>query len=275
MSDAERAASTYSAAADHFDDPALSFWDRYGRRTVSRADLAPGQRVLDACCGTGASALPAAHAVGPDGRVIGLDLAEPALARGRAKARERGLANVELRVGDVRRTGLESGSFDAVVCVFGIFFLEDMTAGIAELWRLVRPGGRLAVTVWGPRFLEPATAAFWAAVRSEDPALVGAFQPWTRVTDADALARLLEAGGVVAPDVEPEAGTQPLAAPEDWWSIVLGTGFRATVERLGADAAARVRTANLAWIRDHAVRTLETNVIYGVARKPGATAGGP
>src|SRR5262245_7343131 len=90
-------AATYAATADHFDDPALSFWDRYGRRTVARAGLRPGDRVLDACCGTGASALPAAHEVGPDGHVLGLDLSAPMLALARAKAHRQGLSNVEFR----------------------------------------------------------------------------------------------------------------------------------------------------------------------------------
>src|SRR5689334_12122509 len=113
-------AATYAATADHFDDPALSFWDRFGRRTVERIGLRPGDRVLDACCGTGASALPAAHVAG---HVLGLDVSEPALARARAKAHAQGLTNVEFRAVDVERTGLPSESFDAVVCVFGVFFL--------------------------------------------------------------------------------------------------------------------------------------------------------
>ncbi len=62
-----RTEATYSAAADHFDDPPLAFWSRIGERTIERASLQPGHRVLDVCSGTGASALPAAEAVGPTG----------------------------------------------------------------------------------------------------------------------------------------------------------------------------------------------------------------
>jgi ubiquinone/menaquinone biosynthesis C-methylase UbiE len=76
-------AATYAAAADHFDDPVLFFWDRVGRQTVDRIGLRGGDRVLDACCGTGASALPAAQLVGATGHVLGVDVAEPALALAR------------------------------------------------------------------------------------------------------------------------------------------------------------------------------------------------
>jgi SAM-dependent methyltransferase len=260
-------AATYAATADHFDDAALSFWDRYGRETVARTGLRPGAHVLDVCCGTGASALPAAQAVGATGHVLGIDLAEPALALARAKARAARLGNVEFRCADAEHTGLPSESFGAVVCVFGVFFLPDIAAAIAELWRLVRPGGTLAITVWGPDFLEPATTAFWAAVGVERPDLVGAFHPWTRVTGPAALSRLFEQAGTAAPDIEAESGTHPLARPDDWWTIVLGTGYRATVEQLEAAAARRVRTASVTWLRQHAIRELRTNVVYARARR--------
>jgi SAM-dependent methyltransferase len=260
-------AATYAATADNFDAPALSFWDRFGRETVARIGLRTGDRVLDACCGTGASALPAAHVVGAAGRVLGLDLAEPALDLARAKARAQGLTNVEFRSADVEHTGLPPDSFDAVVCVFGVFFLPDMPAAVAELWRLVRPGGMLAITVWGPGFLEPATTAFWEAVGAERPDLVGGFHPWTRVTDPAAVSQLFDQGGAAVPSVEAESGTHPLADPEDWWTMVLGTGYRATVQRLDPEAAGRVRTSSVEWLRRHEVRELEVNVIYARARK--------
>src|SRR5215468_7705715 len=121
-----RAATTYNAAADHYDDAANSFWARFGRATVERLQLSAGAHVLDVCCGSGASALPAAQAVGPQGHVTGVDLASN---------------------------------------------LPDMAAGVRSLWSAVRPGGRLAITTWGPRWFEPGTTAFWNAVREARPEL--------------------------------------------------------------------------------------------------------
>src|SRR5262245_12010446 len=175
---AERAAGTYTAAADHYLLPALGFWDRWGAATVARLPLSPGDAVLDVCCGAGASALPAARAVGPSGSVLGLDLAEPLLALARQRAADLGLKNASFRAGDATATGLEDGSFDAVVCVFGVFFAADMPAFVAELWRLVRRGGTLAITTWGPAWCEPASSVFWESVKAIEPALFRAFNPW-------------------------------------------------------------------------------------------------
>src|SRR5580658_2167951 len=125
-SEQSKAAATYNAASDHFDDPALSFWDRFGQRTVERLGLRPGEKVLDVCCGSGASALPAAARVGPAGRVVGVDLSDRLLDLCRAKAKARGLRNVEARRGDMEHLDLPKESFDAVVCVFGLFFATDV-----------------------------------------------------------------------------------------------------------------------------------------------------
>jgi ubiquinone/menaquinone biosynthesis C-methylase UbiE len=88
-----------------------------------------------------------------------VDLAENLLELARRKAKQRGLKNLDFRAGDMLNLGLPEASFDAVVCVFGIFFVPDMPAAVGQLWRLVRPGGTLAITTWGPRFFEPASIA--------------------------------------------------------------------------------------------------------------------
>src|ERR1700738_1740202 len=88
---------TYNAAADHYGHPALSFWDRFGKRTVERLPLASGMNVLDVCCGMGGSALPAAERVAPTGSVLAVDLAQNLLDRGTQRAKERRLTNIEFR----------------------------------------------------------------------------------------------------------------------------------------------------------------------------------
>ena len=93
----KKAAATYNAASDFYDHPANTFWERYGRRTIERLPLPQGARVLDVCCGSGASALPAAGAVGPDGTVTGVDLAENLLALARTKAEQQTPAALRAR----------------------------------------------------------------------------------------------------------------------------------------------------------------------------------
>ncbi len=127
-----RSAATFNAASDFYDHEANSFWERFGRRTIERLGLRPGARVLDVCCGSGASAIPAAEAVGPSGSVLGVDLSEDLLELARAKARSRRLANIEFRAGDMLALDLPDSAFDAVVCVFGVF-VPDMSAAAREL----------------------------------------------------------------------------------------------------------------------------------------------
>jgi SAM-dependent methyltransferase len=147
-----RALRTYNSAADVYDDPANSFWERFGSRTIERMRLSEGATVLDVCCGSGASALPAAECVGPSGFVLGVDLADRLLEKARAKAQARGLSNIQFRMGDMLNLPISGTQFDAVVCVFGVFFAPDMSLALRVLWESVRSGGQLAITTWGPRF---------------------------------------------------------------------------------------------------------------------------
>src|SRR5882724_7935297 len=188
----QRAASTYNAAADFYDASPLSFWDYFGRRTIELASLSIGSRVLDICCGAGASALPAAEAVGPTGKVIGVDLATQLLELARTKAIQRRLGNIEFEVGEMLSMRFPVANFDAVVCVFGIFFVPDMAMAVSELWSRVRPGGKLAMTTWGPNLFEPANDAFWCSITNVRPDLYKGFNPWDRIDDPAGLRKILD-----------------------------------------------------------------------------------
>lgn len=261
-----KAQKTYDAAADRFDARPLGFWARYGERTVARLGLKPGATVLDVACGTGASALPAAAAVGPMGRVIGVDVAENLLRVAREKAKRRGFRNVEFRQADMTDLRYPDGAFDAVVCVFGVFFVKDMETLMAELWRMVKSGGQLAITTWGPRIFAPMYEKWNETVRSVRSDLATDFNPWDRITTPDAVRRLFADAGIPGAEVTPEAGRQPLDGPEDVWTVAAGSGLRWTIEQLGRDAE-RLRETMLAWARDTRLAAIETNVIYAVATR--------
>lgn len=265
-----RAARAYAAAADHYDRPSLAFWDRLGAETVARLRLQPGQAVLDLCCGAGASALPAARAVGPAGRVLGIDVAEPLLDLARARAAREDLANAEFRHGDATRTGLPGGRFDAVVCVFGVFFAADMAAFATEMWRLVAPGGILAITTWGPGLFEPANSCFWEAVAEIDPSLVRAFNPWDKITTEAALAELFTSAAATHPVVAAVPGQHHLRHPDQFWDVVLGSGYRATVDALGPGQQEQLRDGLLRRLRAAGITALRTDAIFGTARRPEA-----
>ena len=264
----QRAASTYNAAADFYDASPLGFWDYFGRRTIERASLPIGSRVLDVCCGAGASALPAAEAVGQTGAVIGVDLAKELLELARAKAIQRRLRNIEFEVGDMLSLRFSVASFDAAVCVFGIFFVPDMSKAVSELWSRIRPGGKLAVTTWGPNFCEPANDAFWSSIKDIRPDLYKGFNPWDRINDPAGLRKILDEGGVASAKIIAENRLHPIKAAEDWWTIVLGSGYRGTVEQLDLAERQKVQEANLAFIRDEKISAVETNVLYALATKP-------
>ena len=196
-----------------------------------------------------------------------VDLAEKLLNKGAQRAAEQGLTNIEFRRADLESLPFPDRTFDAVLCVFGIFFVPDLQRAIRELWRLVRSNGLLVITIWGRGLFEPADGIFWEAVRREDPELYRSIKPWSKIFDPDPLHSLLLECGVSDPEVVAEPGWHPLRAPEDWWTIVLGSGYRSTVDALSPPNRERVRTASIDGVRRADIRQLRTDAVYATARR--------
>ena len=268
---AEQLGAVFDATADHYDDEPLAYLARFGRHSVEQARVGPGDRVLDVACGSGASALPAAEQAGPSGRVLAVDVSERLLALARAKAEQAGLDNVEFRTGDMRDLDLPAASFDVVQLVFGVFFVPDMEALTRELWSLVKPGGRLVITVWARGLMEPAYSAFFEAVGAERPDLVPTEPRWVSVADPADLRATLVGGGIPdeAIEIVGERGMHELPHPDEFWTIVLGSGMRGSLDPLPPDARERVRHRLLAFIEAKGITQLPIDAYYGRATKPG------
>ena len=118
------------------------------RILLEAAAAVPGERVLDVGCGTGATLIPFAAAVGPQGHATGIDIAAPMLARARERVAEQGLTNVTLLQADAQVHDFAPASFDLVTSRFGVMFFADPTAAFRNLCGALRPGGRLCMAVW-------------------------------------------------------------------------------------------------------------------------------
>jgi ubiquinone/menaquinone biosynthesis C-methylase UbiE len=187
-------------------------------RLLALAAPAPGERVLELACGTGGVGIAAAELVGPAGEVVLSDVAPEMTAI--AAARARGLANVSARPLDLERIDEPDGAYDAVLCREGLMFAVDPAGAASELRRVLRPGGRFAVAVWGPRERNPWLALVFDAVSAvvgapvPPPGIPGPFS----LDDADRLAGVLAAGGLA--DVTVEEVAVPLRAGsfDEWFT---------------------------------------------------------
>jgi demethylmenaquinone methyltransferase/2-methoxy-6-polyprenyl-1,4-benzoquinol methylase len=121
-------------------------WRLWQRAFVRHAGIGAGARVLDVGCGTAELTLVLARMVGPGGRVVGVDFSEGMLAVGRAKVARSPLADrIELRHGDALDLPFAAGTFDAAASAFVMRNVADLDRALAEMARVVRPGGRLAI----------------------------------------------------------------------------------------------------------------------------------
>lgn len=125
--------------------PAL--FDPWADDLVALVGPEPGMRVLDVACGTGLVARKATSRLSGTGRIVGVDVNPDMLAVARREAR--GLEpTIEWRQADATDTALPDESFDVALCQQGLQFFPDRSAALRELYRVLQPGGRLAVSVW-------------------------------------------------------------------------------------------------------------------------------
>lgn len=116
---------------------------------LARSGAAPGERVLEIGCGTGAFTVPLAEAVGSGGEILGADISTAMLAGARKRLADAGLRNVTLVETDAQTHKFDPGRFDLVVSRFGVMFFADPAAAFANLCAAARPGGRLCFACWG------------------------------------------------------------------------------------------------------------------------------
>ncbi|HET6875067.1 MAG TPA: class I SAM-dependent methyltransferase [Acidimicrobiales bacterium] len=119
-----------------------------GSMAMDRLDPRPGQHLIDLGCGTGQTTVELARRVGPEGTVLGVDIAAAMLERGREHAAAAGISNIAFEHADVQSTDLGAARFDGAFSRFGVMFFADPTAAFTNVHRALKPGGFLSFACW-------------------------------------------------------------------------------------------------------------------------------
>ena len=242
---------------------------------LERAAPQPGERVLELACGPGGLGIAAAERVAPDGEVVLSDVAAEMTAIAARRVDASGLDNVTTLELDLERIDQPDGSYDLVLCREGLMFAPDPGRAVREIARVLRPGGRVTIAVWGPRERNPWLGLVLDSVSAQlgrpvpPPGMPGPFS----LADADELAGLLDAAGLAEVAVRDVPVPMRVGSLDEWWARTSAlAGPLATILSSLPEPAARALRA-----RAHeAVRPYETSAglqfpgvtLLATARRP-------
>jgi SAM-dependent methyltransferase len=208
-------AAAWAANAEFVDARGAELTDRMLELTQPGS----GERVLELACGAGGVGLAAAPLVAPGGEVVLSDVAAEMTAIAAERAVALGLRNVTTRVLDLEDIEEPDGAYDVVLCREGLMLVPDPGRAAREIRRVLRPGGRVTLTVWGPRERNPWLGVVFDSVSAQlgapvpPPGIPGPFS----LEDADRLSALLSGAGLAEVDVGELPVPYRAPSVDEWW----------------------------------------------------------
>ena len=228
----------FSPGWKKWDDLVIRFLGPQGDAIIEHLALKDGQRILDIAAGTGEPGLRIAQRI-PNGRVVITDLAEGMLQVAAEKAAREGLTNVELKEADANALPFDDASFDGVSCRLGYMFFPDVAQAAREMARVLKPGGRIATTVWA----EPEKNSFvtipmgainrHAPMPPPPPGAPGIF----RCAQPGFVSDLFKAAGLKNVSEHDVPCPMPVSTPEQFWEWQTEVAAPVVAALASADAA--------------------------------------
>lgn len=247
----EGIAGLFSRAAGTYDRVGPRVFTHFGEWLVKRAQLNPGDDVLDVAAGRGAVMFPAARAVGPGGTVRGIDFSTDMVRETLADIRDAGWQHVTMQQMDATQLDFPPATFDRVLCGFAVFFFPEPHRALSEFTRVLRPGGRTGLTTWADDspFLTWFRRELTAALPPEAAPAGGATAPAGFDTPARLEAALRQAGFVDI-EITTETADFVYAQDEEWWLSLWSHGIRRRLEPLQAPVLAQVKADLMRRVQD-------------------------
>lgn len=241
------------------------------QRLLESLHLQPGDRLLDVACGTGAVAIPAAKQVGSSGQVTATDYSPCMVAEAEKEANKHGLSNITCACMEAQNLELPANSFDALTCGFALFLFPNMRRALAEMRRVLLPGGKVGLSLWGKGAIVPPWPILGETIKEYglQPVVPNPI-PW-RPEDIEAL---LTSAAFSDIEVVEERYDLPFREASEVWEFTLSVGpIEVMLEQLSKEKRQEFIDAFLSRIQGLATpEGIPANfrVLYAVAKKGGA-----
>jgi ubiquinone/menaquinone biosynthesis C-methylase UbiE len=214
----------------------IRYFPIFGEWLVETAQIPEGAKVLDVACGRGAVLFPAAERVGPSGHVIGIDLAEGMALETQMEIQRRGLQQAEARQMDAENLTFPDSSFDFVLCGFALQFFPHLEQALSEFRRVLKPGGRIAVTTWG---VDDERWDWYADLREAYGAVVKLGSQ--SLDTPEEIQRWFSRAGFVGLQISTKELDMVFLDEEEWWNMNWSISARAGLEKLSPEDLERFK----------------------------------
>ena len=263
----QKTMAAFDLASEGYDCSGLRFFADSAAHLIKKMRLKGNERLLDIATGTGNVALAAARLL-PGGFVNGIDLSGKMLRRAQLKASSMGLLNVNFKRADIEAMDFGENTFDAASCAFGLFFLPDMGNGLKCVSRVLKPGGKFAMTSFKPSLWMPLRGMFLDRLKGYgiEPPLWS----WARLDSPDKISDLLSGAGYRNIDIEPLQMGYYLKDANEYWQALWNTGQRGQLSRLSETDLKKFKNEHLLEVEGTANDKgiwLEVEVLFATARK--------
>jgi ubiquinone/menaquinone biosynthesis C-methylase UbiE len=254
-------------AAEGYDGYALRFFKESAKFFVSCLTLNGNEQVLDIATGTGHLALALAGRL-PRGHVTAVDFSKGMLDLAGKKSLSMNLQNITFLEMDMQVLDFGNTKFDAAICAFGIFFVDDMDAQLKRILNVVRPGGQIAICSFQENYFQPLRD------RAVNRLIGYGVQPppplWKYIAAEEQCKEFFAKAGIKNVRVEKANMGYFLKSENEWWEIIWNTGMRRMLAQLNPKNLEKFRQEHLREIADLAIKDgiwLNTEVLYTIGIK--------
>lgn len=257
---------TFNIVAEGYDNPGLRFFVTSAQQMARCLNLHGEELLLDVATGTGSNALVLAQHL-PQGHVKGVDFSEGMLAQARKKALQMNIANAEFIEMNMQSLRFPDHHFDAAVCAFGIFFVEDMKSQLQHIANKVKPGGKVAISCFYDTAFLPLSDLFFRHLEEfgiEKPP-VG----WKKISTEEKSISLFTSANLSDIRVERKNMGYYLRNANDWWDVIWFAGCRGLVNQLAPDNLEKFKQIHLQEIQNLATQEgiwLDVEVLFTVGK---------